>query len=106
MGKKKGHFPFFDSAYQGFASGDAEVDATSVRMFVEDGHSIALSQSFAKNFGLYGQRIGALSFVCADHDETARVMSQLKVIAREMYSNPPAQGARIVEAVLSDDTLR
>ena len=104
--KTKGHLPFFDSAYQGFASGDADVDAASIRMFVEQGHSIGLCQSFAKNFGLYGQRIGTLSFVCADQDETARVMSQLKSIARAMYSNPPAQGARLVEAVLGDDALR
>jgi aspartate aminotransferase len=104
--KQKRHFPLFDSAYQGFASGDANIDASSVRMFVKDGHSIALCQSFAKNFGLYGQRIGALSFVCVDHDETARVLSQLKVIARAMYSNPPSHGARIVEAVLADDALR
>mgnify|MGYP000873083135 FL=1 len=32
--KKKNCIPFFDSAYQGFASGDAEFDATAVRTFV------------------------------------------------------------------------
>jgi aspartate aminotransferase, mitochondrial len=70
--KKKNHLPFFDSAYQGFASGDAEIDASSIRHFVAEGHCIALCQSFAKNFGLYGDRIGTLSFVCDDQDETAR----------------------------------
>eukprot|EP00975_Prorocentrum_lima_P027711 5824343-Prorocentrum_lima.AAC.1 len=59
--KSKKHAIFFDSAYQGFASGDAEKDAWAVRKFVEDGHNILLAQSFAKNFGLYGERIGCLS---------------------------------------------
>lgn len=54
---------------QGFASGDAEMDAWAIRRFVADGHCIALAQSFAKNFGLYGQRIGALSVVCKDAEE-------------------------------------
>lgn len=54
---------------QGFASGSAEKDAWAIRRFVDDGHSVALAQSFAKNFGLYGERIGALSVVCNDPDE-------------------------------------
>lgn len=56
-------------AVQGFASGDAENDAWAIRRFVADGHCIALAQSFAKNFGLYGERIGALSVVCNDAEE-------------------------------------
>jgi len=52
--KEKKLFPFFDCAYQGFASGSAEQDAAAVRMFVEEGHLIAMVQSFSKNFGLYG----------------------------------------------------
>ncbi len=93
---------FFDCAYQGFASGDAEDDAFSIRHFVEKGHSIALAQSFAKNFGLYGERVGVLNVVCADADEASRVLSQLKILIRPMYSNPPVHGARVVSAVLSD----
>ena len=50
-----------DCAYQGFASGDAEKDAFSIRKFLDDGHSLLLAQSFAKNFGLYGERVGTLS---------------------------------------------
>lgn len=96
---------FFDSAYQGFASGDAEADAFAIRQFVKDGHSFALAQSFAKNFGLYGERVGLLSVVCADADEAKRVDSQLKLVIRPMYSNPPIHGARIVAAVLSDPEL-
>ncbi|MFS8027987.1 hypothetical protein Hanom_Chr16g01505181 [Helianthus anomalus] len=60
--KVKGHFAFFDMAYQGFASGDPERDAKSIRIFLEDGHLIGCSQSYAKNMGLYGQRVGCLSF--------------------------------------------
>jgi len=55
----KGLHPFFDSAYQGFASGDAAADAGPLRAFVADGHRVVLAQSFAKNFGLYGERVGA-----------------------------------------------
>lgn len=94
---------FFDCAYQGFASGDARKDAAAVRMFVEDGHNIALVQSFSKNFGLYGQRIGALSVVADSPEEAKRVLSQLKVHIRPSYSNPPRHGARIVAKVLGSE---
>ncbi|KAG7364605.1 aspartate aminotransferase [Nitzschia inconspicua] len=103
--KKQGLVPFFDCAYQGFASGDPVKDASSVRMFVEDGHLISMVQSFSKNFGLYGQRIGALSVVGADEDEAKRVVSQMKMVIRPMYSNPPRQGARIVTTILEDPRL-
>lgn len=52
--KQRKLFPFFDMAYQGFASGDIDRDALAVRQFLNDGHCIALAQSFAKNMGLYG----------------------------------------------------
>ncbi|RUS86111.1 hypothetical protein EGW08_006131 [Elysia chlorotica] len=98
-------FPFFDSAYQGFASGDTDMDAFSVRTFIKDGHQIALTQSFSKNMGLYGERVGALSIVCNDTDEAARVMSQVKIIIRPMYSNPPIHGARIAAKILNTPAL-
>mmetsp|Transcript_13014 Transcript_13014/g.34090 ORF Transcript_13014/g.34090 Transcript_13014/m.34090 type:complete len:407 (-) Transcript_13014:242-1462(-) len=106
LGPRKGKLAlFFDSAYQGFASGDAEADAFALRHFVEQGFDYSLGQSFAKNFGLYGERVGLLSFVCADAEEAKRIESQLKIIIRPMYSNPPVHGARIVAAVLSDPVL-
>jgi aspartate aminotransferase, mitochondrial len=105
--KERNLLPFFDSAYQGFASGDAEKDAAALRLFVQDGHLVATIQSFSKNFGLYGHRIGCLSIVGQDQDEASRVISQLKLVIRPMYSNPPIHGARIVSTVLSDkDGLR
>jgi len=104
--KEKGHFPFFDMAYQGFASGDVDGDAHAVRQFLADGHTICLAQSFAKNMGLYGQRAGAFSIICSDKDEAARVMSQMKILIRPMYSNPPIHGARIVTTVLNTPELK
>lgn len=104
--KEKKHFPFFDMAYQGFASGDANRDAYAVRHFVEQGFEIALSQSFAKNMGMYGERTGLFSLVTADADEKARVESQLKITVRPMISNPPLHGARIAARILSDASLK
>merc|ERR1712130_317989 len=104
--KDHGHFVLFDNAYQGFASGNLAQDAKSIEIFMEDGHQFALCQSFAKNFGLYGQRVGCFSIVCADQDEKARVESQLKIIARAIYSNPPLHGARIVDTILGDPALQ
>lgn len=86
--KKRNLFPFFDMAYQGFASGDVAKDALAVRAFLKDGHQIALAQSYAKNMGLYGERAGAFSLICADKEEAARTMSQIKILIRPMYSNP------------------
>lgn len=103
--KAKNHFVLFDMAYQGFASGDTERDVQAVRSFIKDGHLIGLCQSFAKNFGLYGERIGNFSILCADADEAARVDSQLKIIARAIWSNPPVHGARIVSTILNDQKL-
>jgi aspartate aminotransferase len=103
--KKKGHLVFFDSAYQGFASGDAEADAQALRNVVEEGLPVLLAQSFAKNFGLYGERCGTLSVVCKDAEQKEILMSQLKCIIRPMYSSPPKHGSSVVRTVLSDDDL-
>lgn len=92
-------------AYQGFASGSTSRDAFAVRHFVSQGHQVALAQSFAKNMGLYGERVGAFSLTTADPEEKARVDSQLKIVIRPMYSNPPMHGALIANGILSDPTL-
>lgn len=104
--RERSLFPFFDMAYQGFASGDCVRDAYAVRYFVEQGAQISLCQSFAKNMGLYGERVGAFSLVTADPAEKARVESQLKIIIRPIYSNPPIHGARIANEILSTPDLR
>ncbi|KAJ6295887.1 hypothetical protein OIU77_006015 [Salix suchowensis] len=100
--RSKGLLPFFDSAYQGFASGNLDADAGSVRMFVADGGECLAAQSYAKNMGLYGERVGALSIVCKTADVASRVESQLKLVIRPMYSNPPIHGASIVATILKD----
>jgi aspartate aminotransferase len=104
--KSKGHFSFFDTAYQGFASGDPVKDAYPVRLFLKEGHNIAFAQSFAKNFGLYGERIGALSFIAKDAAEAEALDSQLKILIRPMYSSPPNYGARLVSTIWNDPELR
>ncbi|XP_020089744.1 aspartate aminotransferase, chloroplastic [Ananas comosus] len=103
--QEKNHIPFFDVAYQGFASGSLDTDAFSVRLFVERGLELLVAQSYSKNLGLYAERIGAVNFVCSASDVTDRVKSQLKRLARPMYSNPPVHGARIVANVVGDPTL-
>jgi len=103
--KSKGHSCFVDTAYQGFASGDADKDAAALRIMVADGNDVCVAQSFAKNFGLYGERVGCFSFVGQNTEEAERILSQLKIIIRPMYSNPPIHGARIVATVLNDPKL-
>ncbi|KAI8851926.1 pyridoxal phosphate-dependent transferase [Chytridium lagenaria] len=104
--KSKNHLAFFDMAYQGFASGDPTIDAFALRQFVADGHNVLLAQSFAKNLGLYGERVGLFSIVVNDAEEAKRVDSQVKILVRPMYSNPPLSGPRIVKEILSIPELR
>lgn len=103
--KQKGHFAFFDCAYQGFASGDLDKDAKAVRYFEKIGVPMLICQSFAKNAGLYGERVGALHVVCESGDAAACVKSQLSVLQRSEISNPPAHGARLVALILNDPAL-
>jgi aspartate aminotransferase len=90
---------------KGFASGDAEADAKALRRVVAEGLPVLLAQSFAKNFGLYGERCGTLSVVAADEEQKEILMSQLKCVIRPMYSSPPKHGSSIVRTVLSDSIL-
>lgn len=103
--QEKHLFPLFDSAYQGFASGDLDKDAYAVRLFAEHGIEFICTQSFAKNFGLYNERVGNIVFVLADTKEMIQARSQLTLIIRGMYSNPPNHGARIVATVLRNPEL-
>jgi len=96
---------FLDMAYQGFGEGIAE-DGAVVQQFLASGVRFFVSTSFSKSFSLYGERVGALSVVCGDQDEAARVLSQLKIVIRTNYSNPPTFGAHVVAAVLTTPALR
>jgi aspartate/tyrosine/aromatic aminotransferase len=102
----KQHMTFFDSAYQGFASGNAEMDAQPFRYAVSQHVPIILAQSFAKNFGLYGERVGTLSVVCGDNDQKERILSELRCIIRPLYSSPPRHGSSIVKTILGNDELK
>ncbi|KAK6912536.1 Aminotransferase, class I/classII [Dillenia turbinata] len=103
--QEKNHIPFFDVAYQGFASGSLDEDAASVRLFAERGMELLVAQSYSKNLGLYAERIGAINVVCSSLDAATRVKSQLKRIAQPMYSNPPVHGARIVANIVGVQAL-
>ena len=103
--KTKKLFCGFDSAYQGFASGDLDRDAYSIRLFQKHTDDIMLFQSFAKNFGLYGERTGCMSVICGSAEEAKIAQSRIKQIARPIYSNPPIHGARIVDIILRDERL-
>jgi len=97
--------PFLDIAYQGFGEG-LEQDAAVVRLFAERDMTFLVSSSFSKSFSLYGERVGALTLVCSSKEESARVLSQLKLVIRTSYSNPPTHGGAIVAHVLNTPDLR
>ena len=101
----RGLVPYLDMAYQGFAEGIDE-DAYVVGKVLAAGLSFLVATSFSKSFSLYGERVGGLSVVTADADEAKRVMSQLKVIIRTLYSSNPTHGAAVVAHVLTDPQLR
>jgi aromatic-amino-acid transaminase len=97
--------PFLDMAYQGFGHGIAE-DGAVIGKFVASGQDFFVATSFSKSFSLYGERVGALSVLCADKEEAGRVLSQLKIMIRTNYSNPPTHGAQVVATVLNTPELR
>ncbi len=97
--------PFLDMAYQGFGFGLQE-DGAAVQKFVAAGLNFLVSTSFSKSFSLYGERVGALSVLCDNKEEAARVLSQLKIVIRTNYSNPPTHGGAVVAAVMADPELR
>ena len=103
--KSGGLVPFLDMAYQGFGKGIAE-DGAAVRVFMAQSMPFFVSTSFSKSFSLYGERVGALSVVCASAEEASRVLSQLKIVIRANYSNPPTFGAHVVATVLTTPALR
>ena len=103
--KAKKLVPFLDMAYQGFGAGIAE-DGAVIGKYVASGQDFLVSTSFSKSFSLYGERVGALSVLCSSKDEADRVLSQLKIVIRTNYSNPPTHGGQVVAAVLNTPELR
>ena len=103
--KERKLVPFLDMAYQGFGYGIAE-DGAVIGKFVASGQDFFVATSFSKSFSLYGERVGALSVLCQDKEEAGRVMSQLKIVIRTNYSNPPTHGGQVVAMVLNTPELR
>jgi aromatic-amino-acid transaminase len=103
--KGKNLTAFLDMAYQGFGHGIQE-DGAVIAKFVAAGLNFFVSTSFSKSFSLYGERVGALSVLCADKEECSRVLSQLKIVIRTNYSNPPIHGGAVVAAVLANPEWR
>ena len=105
LAKEKGWLPMLDFAYQGFAKGVDE-DAIGLRTFVEQVDELLIASSFSKNFGLYNERVGALTLVANTVEQAATAFSQVKSVIRANYSNPPAHGALVVTTVLHDAELK
>ncbi|MCS6238613.1 amino acid aminotransferase [Shewanella baltica] len=97
--------PLFDFAYQGFGAG-IEEDAAGLRLVASKVPELLVANSFSKNFGLYNERIGAVTVVAEDVDAAVRAFSQVKRTIRANYSNPPAHGALIVSTILNDAALK
>jgi aromatic-amino-acid transaminase len=103
--KAKNLVAFLDMAYQGFGYGLIE-DGAVINKFVAAGLDFFVSTSFSKSFSLYGERVGGLSVLCESKEEADRVLSQLKIVIRTNYSNPPTHGGAVVAAVLGNPELR
>ena len=104
VAQKRGFLTLFDFAYQGFGDG-VDADALPVRLFAERGLELIVCSSFSKNFGLYNERVGAITLLTGSKDAGDKALSQLKSTIRSNYSNPPAHGGAVVTAVLSDPEL-
>lgn len=102
--KPKGHFPFFDMAYQGLGA-PLEDDAFGLRHFAERGFELLACQSFSKNFGLYGERCGVLHILTEEEAVATNVYDQLRCLIRWEFSSSPAYGSRLVNTVLKDSNL-
>lgn len=100
----QGLLPVIDFAYQGFAEG-IEEDAAGLREFCRPGAELVVCSSFSKNFGLYRERVGAVTFVAESAERKEIVASQVKRCIRTLYSNPPAHGAELVSLILDDKEL-
>lgn len=97
--------PFFDLAYQGFKHSIDE-DPAPIRMFVEKGQELLAANSFSKNFGLYGERVGTLTLVTEHKEAARRVSSHLKQLVRGLYSSPPRHGEEVILEILRVPALR
>jgi len=104
--KERQLFPFFDLAYHGFISGDFIEDAYPIYLFLEHGLEMFIAQSFSKNMGLYGERVGSLHVIVKESEVIPKIKSQLEKLALGIYLTPVGNGSRIVKNVVMDKALR
>jgi aspartate/tyrosine/aromatic aminotransferase len=102
---ERGLLPFVDFAYQGLGDGLRE-DTAGILTLCRSGSEMLISNSFSKNFGLYSERVGALTVVTPSAEAAQSVLSHVKKCIRANYSNPPSHGASIVITILNDPDLR
>ena len=102
---ERGFIPFIDTAYQGLGDGLDE-DAYGLRMMADRLPELLVASSCSKNFGLYRERTGSITFIAENAKQADIVASQAMSVARQIYSMPPAHGALIVSLILGDTALR
>ncbi len=102
---RRGIIPLVDFAYQGFGEG-IEEDALGLRTLAAACDELLACSSFSKNFGLYRERVGALTVVAGSSATAESVISRVKQAIRRNYSNPPAHGAEVVAMILGDEALK
>lgn len=105
LASQKGWLPVFDIAYQGFGVGIDE-DAFAIRLFADHLPELLIASSYSKNFGLYNERIGALTLIAKNADIADKAFSQIKTLIRANYSNPPALGGHIVSYILNNPEMK
>lgn len=93
--KKKNVLVFFDMAYQGFASGCLETDAFAVRHFIEEGHRVVFAQSYSKNMGMYSVRVGGVTFMTENKEESELILSHLRHLNMVNFGAPPIHGSQV-----------
>ena len=102
--KDRNILPLVDFAYHGLADGIRK-DTAGIQTLCRPGCEMLIASSFSKNFGLYRERVGALTVVAGSADAAGRALSHVKKVVRANYSNPPSHGAAIVTTVLGDGEL-
>jgi aspartate aminotransferase len=101
---ERGFIPFIDTAYQGLGDG-LEEDAYGMRTMAAKLPEMLIASSCSKNFGLYRERTGSITFITQTSEQATIVAAQAMSVARQIYSMPPAHGALLVSLILGDEEL-
>lgn len=104
--KSRDLFPFFDTAYSGYATGDPQKDIHAVHMLFDMGFEMMIAQSFSKNMGLYGERAGPLHIIVNDSSTLPGIKQVLSELALGLYLTPVGNGSRIIKTILKDEALK